>query len=216
MGLLPSKLRGCCALELGCGGAENSVFLAQQGALCTALDISARQLDVARRRVAAERCDVSFICAAMEDLEDYIQESFDLIHSSYALPFSSDPRLVLQACGRLLNPGGCLLFSTSHPLAAGEWLELDDDGEGLWLPDYFAPSDDVRLLGELEERAAHYPLSTWFGWVREAGLEVTALLEPGAVDPPHEAPYFSEAWLEHYNRLAHIPFVAIFQCRKPQ
>lgn len=213
--LLPHELRGIKALEIGCGGAENSIYLAARGARCTALDISGQQLERAKQNALEHACSISFLHVAMEKIGDGLQDSFDLIHSAYALPFSTDPQAVLRACGRRLNPGGVLLFSTSHPLASGEWLELDDEGEGLWLRDYFEPPDDVRVHGHYEEHAAHYPLSTWFHWVREAGLSVSQLLEPRPEQVPEEAPYCSEAWLEHYKQLAHIPFVAIFQCRKP-
>ena len=39
--LLPETLEGLDCLEVGCGGAQNSIYLAKHGANCTAVDISA-------------------------------------------------------------------------------------------------------------------------------------------------------------------------------
>jgi len=42
--LLPSLGPGSSAFELGCGGGQNSVFLAKKGLDCEALDVSEEQL----------------------------------------------------------------------------------------------------------------------------------------------------------------------------
>ena len=51
--LLPPLQPGMRALELGCGAAQNSIFLARKGLDCTALDISSEQLAHARKLAAA-------------------------------------------------------------------------------------------------------------------------------------------------------------------
>ena len=44
LNLLPENLKGLRCLELGCGAAQNSVYLAKQGAECVAADISEGQI----------------------------------------------------------------------------------------------------------------------------------------------------------------------------
>ena len=55
---------------------------------------------------------------------------FDLIHSTYALPFSSDPARVIKEASAMLKPDGTFLLTTGHPLYAGEWLEVGPAGDG--------------------------------------------------------------------------------------
>ncbi len=149
---------------------------------------------------------------------------FDFIHSTYALPFSADPQKVIAKTAAMLNPGGTFLLTTGHPLYAGEWLDIGDGEEGLFLPDYFRPEPDVRMsLDDKTMSAAHYwPVSSIAGWIHAAGLVLERLLEPMPVpilemsEPEIRArvPYESAGWRELYPRLARIPVVVIFKCRR--
>ena len=106
--------------------------------------------------------------------------TFDLIHSTYALPFSADPQKVITDAAAMLKPGGTFLLTTGHPLYAGEWLDIADGEDGLFLPDYFRPEPDVRMsLDDRTMSAAHYwPISALTEWIHSAGLAVARLLEP--------------------------------------
>ncbi len=224
IGLLPASVKGLNCLELGCGAAQNSIFLARRGAQCTAIDLSAAQLQSARSIAAEERVDVALIQADIGVLPLVRQPQFDLIHSTYALPFVGDQRkVVLQAAARL-RPGGWLLLSTAHPLSTSEWLDVDEDESGVFLQDYFNPAADSRIADRDhgESRSQPVPTSQVFAWLREAGLTVEQFLEPqplplsemtdGSI--PQRIPYWSSAWLERYDELARVPFVAIFLARK--
>ena len=58
--LLPKTLSGLDCLEIGCGGAQNSIYLAKHGANCTAVDISAKQLRFAKQLARQAGVIVSF------------------------------------------------------------------------------------------------------------------------------------------------------------
>jgi len=236
LGLLPARLRqgsgaarpsdAIRCLEIGCGAGQNSVFLAKQGAQCTAIDISEEMLAHGRKLAAAENVEVDFQCVSMDSLHEgaWGAGSFDLIHSTYALPFSADPAKVISNSAGLLKPDGTLLLTTGHPLYAGEWLDIGDGEDGVFLPDYFRPEPDVRMsMDDKTINAAQYwPISQIAEWMFEAGLIIERLLEPAPLPLPkmseaeilEQVPYDSKGWRALYDQLTRIPVVVIFKCRK--
>lgn len=225
LGLLPPVPQRNC-LEIGCGAGQNSIFLAKQGAQCVAIDISEEMLAHGRKLAKKEKVNVDFRCVSMDTLHagTFKESSFDLIHSSYALPFSADPAKVIADSAALLKPGGTLLLTTGHPLYAGEWLDMGDGEDGVFLPDYFRLEPDVRMsMDDKTMNAAQYwPISQVAEWMHEAGLVLERLLEPAPMPIPkmskkeilEKIPYYSKDWSALYDQLARIPVVLIFKCRK--
>jgi hypothetical protein len=56
-----------------------------------------------------------------------------------------------------------------------------------------------------------YPVSAWFDWLTAAGLIVTAIKEPAAID---DAPYSSDDWASHEGQLDVIPSTLILVAKK--
>lgn len=218
--LLPPPTAGRRALELGCGAAQNSIWLARRGLDCTAVDISAAQLRHARALARAAGVRIALVCAPLEHCHRRLRGTFDLIHSSHALEFVDDPGAVIARAARRLRPGGTLVISTVHPLYNGEWVEATDArgrpaGAGIFLRHYFEPPDDVRRdrrHGLAVSRA--YPVSRWFRWLREAGLDVTRLEEPPALPDGTPAPYGSPEWDHGGGELQAIPGTLILAAEK--
>jgi SAM-dependent methyltransferase len=228
--LLPPLRPGMRALELGCGAAQNSVWLARQGLDCTAVDISAEQLRHAEALARREGVAIKFVESPLETFESRVEGPFDLVHSSHALEFVDDPAAVLRCAFDLLVPGGVFVLSTVHPLYNGDWIgSVDDDGlvvenedgaeeRGLFLTNYFQPPDDVRHdeRGRVVVVSLAYPVSAWFDWLREAGFEVVRLAEPPAVPRGETPPYTSDAWAEPDGELEAIPGTLILVGRRPR
>ena len=220
--LLPD-VRGARCLELGCGAGQNSIFLAKQGARCVATDISEEQLTHGRRLAAAEAVPVDFRRISMDSLREGLssESAFDLIHSTYALPFAANPAQVIADAAAMLSSGGTLLLTTGHPLYAGEWLDIGDGEEGLFLPDYFHPEPDVRMSLDDQTMSASqpWPLSQIAEWIFSAGLVLERMLEPAPLPIPDmseaqilaQVPYDSAGWRELYPQLARVPVVAVFK-----
>lgn len=222
LGLLPPAVAGLRCLELGCGGAQNSIYLASQGAHCVACDLSREQLATAQRLSLEYQTHVALVQADLDHLPFAAGPCFDLIHSGYALPFVQEPARLIRAAAERLVSGGVLLLSTSHPLAMGEWLEVDEGETGVFTQNYFQPAKDWRQEGETEEVCQAVPVSTLLEWFRAAGLVVERFLEP-APQPRSvlsdralrdQAPYWSEDWLERRDELSRIPFLIVIRAVK--
>ena len=217
--LLPPLRPGLRALELGCGGGQNSVWLAKQGVVCDAFDISGEQLRHARALARRAGVAISFSQGALDDWPARFTGPYDLIHSSHALEFADDPAGVVARAAGALAPGGTLAISTVHPLYNGEWVEGVDangepDGMGLFLRNYFTPPDDIRRKrGKIEVISRAYPVSSWFRWMRYAGLDVVALEEPAELQGARP-PYTNVDWANNEGELAAIPGTLILVARK--
>jgi SAM-dependent methyltransferase len=189
------------------------------------VDLSARQLAFGRDLVREHGVNVAFLQADLQGLPLAPGAAFDLIHSSFALPFLPNPVAALSQALRHLKPGGHLVLATIHPLATAEWLTVDEDEDGIFLPDYYHPPVDTRHDDADDAVAVCRPLpvSTVFGLLRAQELEVEALLEPPAlpVDQMAETeirervPYESEAWRELAARFRRVPFALVIRARKP-
>ncbi|MGE4488918.1 MAG: class I SAM-dependent methyltransferase [Kiritimatiellales bacterium] len=219
--LLPPVPQRSC-LEIGCGAGQNSIFLAKQGADCVAIDISEEQLKHGRELAATENVTVDFRCMSMDAMNNL--GTFDFIHSTYALPFSSDPARVIAESANMLKPGGIFLLTTGHPLHASEWLDIGDGEDGVFIPDCFEPEPDVRMsLDDQTMSAAQYQsISTVAEWIHSAGLVIERLLEPqpfpilgkSEAEIRENVPYDSPGWRELYPQISRVPVVVIFKCRK--
>lgn len=207
------------ALELGCGEGQNSLWLARQGLLCTAIDISERQLDYARSDAKAEKLSVDFRNQSIESFSAS-EASYDLVTSSHAFEFVECPFRLIQRVANWLKPGGTFVLSTVHPVYNGDWVETEAEGTnepicGRLLTNYFNPVDDVREQPEghgtpIASRA--YPVSAWFRAFRTAGLIVEHLEEPPAVRTPA---YASDDWMDAFEECSAIPTTLILVGRKP-
>lgn len=114
---LPPDVSGMDAIELGCGTAYVSAWLARMGARPVGVDISASQLDTARAMQAEFGLDFPLVRG---DAEQVPREdgAFDLAISEYGASLWCDPYRWIPEAARLLRPGGHLVFLRRTPLFA--------------------------------------------------------------------------------------------------
>jgi SAM-dependent methyltransferase len=107
--LLPSDLEGLYVVELGCGTAYVSAWLAQRGARPVGLDPTAGQLAIARQLQTELARPFPLIRAAAEEVP--LREScVDLAISEYGAAIWADPYRWIPEAARVLRPGGELVF----------------------------------------------------------------------------------------------------------
>jgi len=219
LNLLPEPLQGKRCLEIGCGAGQNSIFLTRHGADCVAVDLSERQLHHGRELATQCGVRVDFRRHDMDQLPVAELGSFDLVHNA-SLTFSQNPGQVVRTMADLLRPDGQLLLVALHPLHAGDWIELDDGTEGVWIRSYFHMPVDERDAEEGHDGivARYYTLSEMAGWITDAGLRINRIVEPEPLPIPslhddevmQRVPYDSPDWRELYPFLAAVPFAVIF------
>lgn len=104
---LAGELQGKAVLECGCGRGLLTEFLARQGAIITAVDISDNMIDLAKNRLAKDS-NTTFQVGALENLA-FEPASFDLILGVDIL-HHLDLGAVLPRLHRWLKPQGKALF----------------------------------------------------------------------------------------------------------
>jgi SAM-dependent methyltransferase len=116
LGLLPSDMTGMHAIELGCGTAYVSSWMARRGARVVGIDNSERQLETARRLAHEHAIPLTLVHGNAETVP-YADQSFDFAISEYGAAIWCDPSIWIPEAHRLLKPGGQLVFLGNSPLA---------------------------------------------------------------------------------------------------
>ena len=114
--MLPDDLAGLDAIELGCGTAYVSAWMARRGARPVGIDNSAKQLETAARLQREHGIEFPLIHGNAERVP-YPDASFDFAISEYGAVLWADPEAWVPEAARLLRPGGRLHVLTNHVLA---------------------------------------------------------------------------------------------------
>jgi SAM-dependent methyltransferase len=161
-------------IELGCGTAYFSAWLAKRGARPVGIDVTPAQLGTARRMQRETGIEFPLIeaDAAEVPLPD---ESFDIVHSEYGASIWVDPTRWIPEAHRLLRPGGTLVFLCDSPLSV---ICMPDEGkiEQRLIRSQFELGR-MQWPGEDEGVEFHLGHGEMIGLLRDAGFEVEALWE---------------------------------------
>ena len=105
-------LNGKRVLDVGCGGGILAESLAQSGAQTTGIDLSDKALKVAELHALESGVNVQYRAISTEALADLEAEQYDVVTCMEMLEHVPDPSSVIQACAKLVKPGGHVFFST--------------------------------------------------------------------------------------------------------
>jgi SAM-dependent methyltransferase len=160
-------------VELGCGTAYISAWLARMGARVTGVDITPAQLETARAMQAKHGLEFPLVEASAEDVP-LPDASFDLAVSEYGASIWADPYRWIPEAARLLRPGGELVFlrnstlvilcSPDEDVAAVETLQRPQFG----MHRFSWPDQGVEY---------HLPHGQWIRLLRANGFEILDLIE---------------------------------------
>ncbi len=175
-------------IELGCGTAYFSAYLARLGARVVGVDVTPAQLATARRMQKQFKLEFPLIEANAEDVP-LPDASFDVVHSEYGASIWCDPYKWIPEAARLLRPGGHLVFLRNSTLAVlcatveGPTSEtLQRPQRGLYKLEWTEPDH------EIEFQMGHGDLVRV---LRTNGFEIEDLIElyapENAVDHDHYA-----------------------------
>ncbi|MEI7760965.1 MAG: methyltransferase domain-containing protein [Thermoleophilia bacterium] len=199
---------GLDVVELGCGTAYVSAWLARRGARPVGIDVTPAQLATARRCQVEFGIEFPLIEASAEDVP-LASDSFDLAVSEYGASIWCDPHRWIPEAYRLLRPGGRLWFLRNSTLST---LCAADEGQPA-----VALLRPQRGLGRLEwpgEDGVEWqlPHGELFRLLRATGFDVLDLVELYAPDDAVDHPYydgFSAEWSRRW------PAEEIWVAKKP-
>ncbi|AYH02360.1 bifunctional 2-polyprenyl-6-hydroxyphenol methylase/3-demethylubiquinol 3-O-methyltransferase UbiG [Pectobacterium parmentieri] len=105
-------LFGKKVLDVGCGGGILAESMAREGADVTGLDMGAEPLDVARLHALESGITVDYVQETVEAHALAHPGLYDVVTCMEMLEHVPDPQSVVQACAKLVKPGGHVFFST--------------------------------------------------------------------------------------------------------
>lgn len=173
--MLPADLAGKDVIELGCGTAYVSSWMARRGARVVAIDNSQAQLATARRLQCEHGVEFPLIHGNAEEVP-YPDASFDFAISEYGACLWADPYRWVPEAARLLRPGGHLTFLTNsflHTLCVPD----EDDvpaGDRLLRPEFGMCRVEYPNDPGVEFHLSH---GEWIRLLRRSGFELEDLIE---------------------------------------
>ncbi len=190
-------VNGLDIVELGCGTAYFSAWLARRGARPVGIDPTPAQLATARRLQAGTGLQFPLLEAPAERVP-LPDASFDLVVSEYGASLWADPGLWVPEAARLLRPGGRLVFLTNSVLL---YLCLPDIGmasERLERPQF-----GMYDIGWPGESGIEYHLShgDWIRLLRRHDFEIEDLVElqaPADASPDGYYDFVTPEWARQW------------------
>jgi 2-polyprenyl-6-hydroxyphenyl methylase/3-demethylubiquinone-9 3-methyltransferase len=105
-------LAGKKVLDVGCGGGILTEAMTRRGAQVTGIDMSDKALRVAELHLHESQLEIAYEKAMAEDYAELHPGQFDVVTCMELLEHVPQPSSVVEACARLVRPGGQVFFST--------------------------------------------------------------------------------------------------------
>ncbi|MFA0813187.1 class I SAM-dependent methyltransferase [Microbulbifer epialgicus] len=156
-------------LDVGCGEGWLARTLAAKGIEVYGIDGVTELIAEAQRRAGNHQ---QFQTLCYEDLcAETFSQRFDLVVCNFSLIGEAATEKLFREVSAILNPGGCLLIQTLHPLISCG----DQDYEDGWRPGSWKGID-----GDFQEAAPWYfrTLASWIKLFTQNELILDSLKEP--------------------------------------
>ncbi|MGZ5266369.1 MAG: bifunctional 2-polyprenyl-6-hydroxyphenol methylase/3-demethylubiquinol 3-O-methyltransferase UbiG [Caldimonas sp.] len=158
------SLDGKRVLDVGCGGGILADSMARRGADVLGIDLAGKALKVAQlHAIEAATPRVEYREVTVESLAGEMPQAFDVVTCMEMLEHVPDPGSIVDACARLLKPGGWAIFSTINRNPKAFAFAI------------VGAEHVLKLLPKgTHEYAKFIRPSELAGWYRSAGLEAVA------------------------------------------
>lgn len=197
--LVPEDMTGMRAIELGCGTAYVSAWMARKGARVVGIDNSEKQLETARRLAGEHDVELELIHGNAEEVP-YPDNSFDFAISEYGAATWADPYKWIPEAHRILKPGSDLVFLAHHPFVS---IVMPRDGVALTDNTLRYSYFDLHRADWEEPGASgvdfNLPTSSWVKLFHQVGFEILDYFELQNPDPEAEAQFdVDPRWAHDY------------------
>jgi SAM-dependent methyltransferase len=197
VGVLP-PVESLRVVELGCGTAYVSAWLARRGASPVGIDNSPAQLATARRLQGVHSLPFPLVWGDAQRLP-FATGSFDLAVSEYGAALWCDPYRWVPEAARVLRSGGRLILQSATALAV--CCSASDDPDGLVGPTLLQPYFGMHRGVWSPEEGVEFHLGhgDWLRLLRGCGFEVLDLVElrPGP-DATSRHPWLTLEWARRW------------------
>ena len=105
-------LKGKRILDVGCGGGILSESMAVAGGKVTGIDMGEAQISVAKLHALESEVDVDYRLIDTELLAQQEAGQYDIVTCLEMLEHVPEPGRIVEACSKLVKPGGSVFFST--------------------------------------------------------------------------------------------------------
>ena len=187
---------GLDVVELGCGTAYVSAWLAKRGARPVGVDPTPAQLETARRMMRETGIEFPLVESPGESVP-LPDASFDLAISEYGASLWADPYKWIPEAARLLRAGGRLIFLTNSNVAMLCFPPVGPLTEQLQRPLFGIYR--TTWPGETGTEF-HLPHGEWVRLLRDTGLEIEALHELQAPENAEDPGYYDYVTVDWARR----------------
>jgi SAM-dependent methyltransferase len=192
-------------IELGCGTAYFSAWVARRGGRPVGVDVTPAQLETARRLQEETGIEFPLLEANAEDVP-LPDASFDVALSEYGASIWCDPYRWIPETARLLRPRGELVFLRGSTLAT-----LCATLEG-WSETLQRPQRGLNRVDWEDEATTefHLPTGELFALLKATGFDVLDIKEVYAPEDAEKAEYYfsDPGWAKQW------PWEEIWRARK--
>jgi len=99
-------------LDIGCGGGLLTEALAKKSYALHGIDRSETLIHTAHHHAQGQSLSIEYTCISAEEFAEKYPRTFDAVTCMELLEHVPNPPAIIQACHRLVKPGGCIFFST--------------------------------------------------------------------------------------------------------
>jgi len=99
-------------LDVGCGGGILTEAMAKQSEYVTGIDASEQNIIIAKQHGSMSDLKLDYFATTAEAFSEDNKEKFDLITCMELLEHVPDPASLINACSKMIKPGGHVMFST--------------------------------------------------------------------------------------------------------
>ena len=111
--------KGTTILDIGCGTGRHTIELTKRGYKITGIDLSERQLGIARKKAEKEGLEIRFLCRDARNLNLDNEYGLVIMLCEGGFPLMETDEMnfqILQNAASVLKPGGKFIFTTLNGL----------------------------------------------------------------------------------------------------
>ncbi|MBZ0179674.1 MAG: class I SAM-dependent methyltransferase [Melioribacteraceae bacterium] len=174
---LLGDIKGKNLLHLQCHFGQDTISLNRIGAAATGVDFSETAIEKAKQLASEVKSDAKFVCCDVYDLQNHLNEKFDIVFSSYGvIGWLPDLDKWAEIISHFLKPEGEFILVEFHPVV---WMF--DDHIKYVKYNYFKDEPIIETVsGTYADKSANIEFKS-VNWNHSLSEVINSLLNHGLV-----------------------------------